>query len=341
MITNVPLLSVRNLHVSFYTNEGVVKAVDGVSFDIDQGESVGIVGESGSGKSVMVNAILQLNFASEVIVSGEVLFNGVDLLKLQESEMRKIRGQEIAMIFQDPLSALNPFYTIGKQVAEAYLTHHPKTSKKEIAGIVINALEKVGIPEPARRIKSYPHEFSGGMRQRIVIAIALINKPKLLIADEPTTALDVTVQAQILELIQSLREEHESAIMLITHDLGVVAETMQRVMVMYAGRAVENAMVVDLFTTPSHPYTRGLLRSVRSLEDSSRGMLQSIPGAPPSLINLPNGCAFRPRCSHELGDDSECATSSPVLRMVGRNSSACHLSDEQIMKMQAQLVNKL
>lgn len=341
MSANIPLLSVRNLQVSFNTREGVVKAVDGVSFDVDQGESLGIVGESGSGKSVMVNAILQLNFATEVIVSGEVLFNGVDLLKLPESEMRKIRGREIAMIFQDPLSALNPFYTVGKQVAEAYLTHHPKTSKTEIASIVLNALEKVGIPEPAKRLKSYPHEFSGGMRQRIVIAIALVNKPRLLIADEPTTALDVTVQAQILELIQTLREEHESAVMLITHDLGVVAETMQRVMVMYAGRAAENAEVGDLFATPSHPYTRGLLRSVRSLGDSSRGTLQSIPGAPPSLINLPTGCAFRPRCAHELGDDSECATNRPELRMIGKNSSACHLTDEQIVKMQAQLVSEL
>ncbi len=330
MNSKVPLLSIRDLQVSFNTREGLVRAVDGISFDVEHGESIGIVGESGSGKSVMVNAILRLNFATEVIVKGEILFDGVDLLKLSEAEMTRIRGREIAMIFQDPLSALNPFYTVGHQIGEAYLVHHPDASKSEVNRIVLNALDKVGIPEAAKRIKSYPHEFSGGMRQRIVIAIALVNDPKLLIADEPTTALDVTVQAQILDLIQSLREQSDSAVILITHDLGVVAETAQRVMVMYAGRAAESSTVTSLFEAPSHPYTQGLMRSVHSLENSSRGSLKSILGVPPSLINLPGGCAFRPRCSHQLGDQSKCNTDKPELRLVGKSNVACHLPDEII-----------
>jgi len=337
-VTNsTPLLSVRDLHVSFNTADGVVKAVDGISFDVVNGETMGIVGESGSGKSVMVSAIMRLNFGTEVTVTGQILLNGIDLLALPESEMRQVRGRDIAMIFQDPLSALNPFYTVGYQIAEAYLVHHPKTPKSQIDAIVLNALEKVGIPEARKRMKSYPHEFSGGMRQRIVIAMALINQPKLLIADEPTTALDVTVQAQILELIESLREENNSAVMLITHDLGVVAESVQQVMVMYAGRTAESAPVQDLFVAPSHPYTQGLLRSVRSFDHSVRGSLVSIPGTPPSLINLPEECAFRPRCSHEKGPQSTCATQRPELRTIGASQSACHLSADEVSRVQREV----
>ena len=340
MTNSTPLLSVRDLHVSFNTNDGIVKAVDGVSFDVVNGETMGIVGESGSGKSVMVSAIMRLNFGTDVTVSGQILLNGIDLLALPESEMRQVRGREIAMIFQDPLSALNPFYTVGYQIAEAYLVHHPKTPKSQIDAIVLNALEKVGIPDAGKRMKSYPHEFSGGMRQRIVIAMALINQPKLLIADEPTTALDVTVQAQILELIESLREENNSAVMLITHDLGVVAETMQQVMVMYAGRTAEYAAVLDLVVTPSNPYTKGLRRSVRSFDQSVRGSLVSISGTPPSLINLPEGCAFRPRCSHEMGPQSKCATQRPALRTIGVSESACHLSADEVSRVQREAFSR-
>ena len=328
-----PLISVRDLHVSFHTQDGVVKAVDGVSFDVMPGETLGIVGESGSGKSVTANAIMRLNFGTQVDVSGQIFMNDRNLLEADDEELRLMRGRQMAMVFQDPLTALNPFYTIGSQIAEAYLIHHPKAKKSEVREVVLNAMVKVGIPEPVKRMDSYPHEFSGGMRQRIVIAIALVNNPQLLIADEPTTALDVTVQAQILELIGTLQEEYGSAVMLITHDLGVIAETADRVMVMYAGHAVELAEVNDLFETPTHPYTVGLLGSVHSLDGSTRGSLQTISGAPPSLINLPSGCAFHPRCRFELGEDSACRTAAPQLHSVGKSQSACHLPDEQLVQL--------
>ena len=320
------LLSVRDLRVSFHTQDGIVKAVDGVSFDVFAGETIGIVGESGSGKSVTANALMRLNFGQRVETSGSIVFDGEELSTLKDEEMRRHRGRDIAMVFQDPLSALNPFYKVGEQIGEAYLVHHPSATKAQVREIVIDALQKVGIPEPTKRIDSYPHEFSGGMRQRIVIAMALVNSPRLLIADEPTTALDVTVQAQILELIQKIQEESGTAVMLITHDLGVVAEITEKVLVMYGGRVVEHADVDGIFDHPSHPYTLGLLGSVNSLESAGRGSLRAIPGSPPSLINLPKGCAFRPRCRFDLGDGSPCATVIPELTSVGSSRSACHLS---------------
>ena len=320
------LLSVRDLRVSFHTQDGIVKAVDGVSFDVFAGETIGIVGESGSGKSVTANALMRLNFGQRVETSGSIVFDGEELSTLKDEEMRRHRGRDIAMVFQDPLSALNPFYKVGEQIGEAYLVHHPSATKAQVREIVIDALQKVGIPEPTKRIDSYPHEFSGGMRQRIVIAMALVNSPRLLIADEPTTALDVTVQAQILELIQKIQEESGTAVMLITHDLGVVAEITEKVLVMYGGRVVEHANVDGIFDHPSHPYTLGLLGSVNSLESAGRGSLRAIPGSPPSLINLPKGCAFRPRCRFDLGDGSPCATAIPELTSVGSSRSACHLS---------------
>jgi len=330
---SAPLLSVENLNVSFATPDGVVRAVTDVSFRINTGETLGIVGESGSGKSVTASSILRLNNSVTATTSGRVLFDGNDVLTVDESEMRRIRGQEIAMVFQDPLSALNPFYTVGEQIAEAYLVHHPKATKSDVRSRVLEMLEKVGIPNPSKRIDEYPHEFSGGMRQRIVIAIALINSPRLLIADEPTTALDVTVQAQILDLMKDLQQETGMAIILITHDLGVVAEVADSALVMYGGRVVERADVMSIFSVPTHPYSWGLLGAVGSLDTSSRGHLATIPGTPPSLISLPNGCAFRPRCAHQEGDESRCAHDVPVLRTIEGTSSesACHLADSQLV----------
>jgi peptide/nickel transport system ATP-binding protein len=291
----VPLLEVRDLAVQFLTDDGVVRAVDGVSYSVDAGRSLGIVGESGSGKSVSNLTVLGLTRAGNASFSGEVLFEGRDLLKLPEEELREVRGEEIAMIFQDPLSSLHPFYRIGDQLVEAVRAHHD-VSKKAARDRAIEMLQLVNIPEPRTRVDAWPHEFSGGMRQRAMIAMALINSPKLLIADEPTTALDVTVQAQILELIERLQAETGTAVILITHDLGVVAEVTHEIAVMYAGRVVERAPTRELFASPQHPYTWGLLRSIPRL-DSPRGEeLVPIDGRPPSLIMRPPGCAFHPRC---------------------------------------------
>lgn len=328
-----PLLSVRDLQVTFGTREGAVRAVQGVSFDVRAGETLGIVGESGSGKSVTANSLMRLNFGADVKISGQVLLEGRDILAMSEEDVRSIRGRDVAMIFQDPLTALNPFYTVGSQIAEAYEIHHPGTSKKQLREIALDSLAKVGIPEPRKRIDQYPHEFSGGMRQRIVIAIALVNSPKLLIADEPTTALDVTVQAQILELIAAMQVEHGSAVILITHDLGVVAEITRKVMVMYAGKVVESASVEDVFATPTHPYTVGLLRSVKSLESQRHSRLEAIPGIPPSLINLPSGCPFHPRCAHAAALGGRCTTEEPAVRRVGRSESRCHLDEVALARL--------
>ena len=289
------LLEVRDLRVSFETEDGVVRAVDGVSYSIEPGRALGIVGESGSGKSVSNLTVLGLTRARNATFSGEVLFDGRNLLALSDEELRKIRGEEIAMIFQDPLSSLHPFYRVGDQLVEAIRAHHD-TSPKASRERAIEMLKLVGIPEPKERADAYPHEFSGGMRQRAMIAMALANDPKLLIADEPTTALDVTVQAQILALLSRLQHETQTAIIMITHDLGVVAEMTDEIAVMYAGRVVERAPTKELFAAPEHPYTWGLLRSIPDLSSDRNEELVPIEGRPPSLINLPEGCSFHPRC---------------------------------------------
>ena len=331
--TVAPVLSVQNLRVSFDTQDGTVRAVDDISFDVYAGETICIVGESGSGKSVMAGSIMRLNNSSTATTEGKILVNGIDVLTASEEEVRGIRGSEVAMIFQDPMSALNPYFTIGKQIAEAYVVHHPGASKREVHDVVLAMMIKVGIPSPEKRIDEYPHQFSGGMRQRIVIAIALVNNPKILIADEPTTALDVTVQAQILDLMMSLQKEFGMTIILITHDLGVVAEVAQDVIVMYAGHIVEQSHVDALFHSPTHPYSWGLLGSVASYGANKRGDLYTISGSPPSLISLPAGCAFHPRCVHSKGSESSCMTLQPTLRSVGADGSrsACHLSDEVLV----------
>jgi peptide/nickel transport system ATP-binding protein len=324
------VLSVRNLSVVFHTPDGDVVAVNDVSFDLRSGETLGIVGESGSGKSVTASSIMRLNNSNTASTTGSIIVSGVDVLTAEEDEVRRIRGSEVAMIFQDPLSALNPYYTVGKQIAEAYLVHHPKASKSEARLITLEMLKKVGIPNPDKRIDEFPHQFSGGMRQRIVIAIALINNPKILIADEPTTALDVTVQAQILDLMKELQTEFKMAIVLITHDLGVIAEAALDVLVMYGGRIVERSTVEALFSEPTHPYAWGLLGAVNSLGKSDRGALVTIAGSPPSLIALPTGCSFNPRCAYAM---EICTAEVPSLREVGSQGSvsACHLPDDQIL----------
>jgi peptide/nickel transport system ATP-binding protein len=293
-----PLLTVRDLHVSFETDDGVVKAVDGVSYTVDRGQALGIVGESGSGKSVSSLTVMGLTRYQNAQISGEVIFEGRDLLKASDSGLRAIRGNDIAMIFQDPLSSLHPYYKVGWQLVEAIRVHQPDMSKQAARGRAIELLDMVDIPEPQRRVDAYPHQYSGGMRQRAMIAMALANEPKLLIADEPTTALDVTVQAQILGLIRRLQRELDTAVVMITHDLGVIAETVDDVGVMYAGRIVEHASTETIFNAPEHPYTWGLLGSIPRLDVGRDAELMPIPGRPPSLINLPTGCSFHPRCPY-------------------------------------------
>jgi peptide/nickel transport system ATP-binding protein len=293
-----PLLEVRDLHVQFDTDDGVVKAVDGVSYTVDRGRALGIVGESGSGKSVSSLTVMGLTRHSNARISGEVIFEGRDLLKASETELRAIRGNEIAMIFQDPLSSLHPYYKVGWQLVEAIRVHNRDMSKQAARARAIELLDTVDIPEPQRRVDAYPHQFSGGMRQRAMIAMALANDPKLLIADEPTTALDVTVQAQILELIRRLQRDLDTAVVMITHDLGVIAETADDIAVMYAGRIVEHASTETIFNAPEHPYTWGLLGSIPRLDSPRDAELVPIPGRPPSLINPPSGCSFHPRCPY-------------------------------------------
>lgn len=311
------LLEVRSLRTHFFTEGGVVKAVDGVNFHVDKGEMLGIVGESGCGKSVTALSIMRLvQTPPGRIVEGEILFEGVDLLKLSEREMRKVRGDEISMVFQEPMTSLNPVHRIGKQIAEMFVIHRPKMRRKERWQQVAELLGEVSIPSPAERSRDYPHQLSGGMRQRSMIAMALAcHNSKLLIADEPTTALDVTIQAQILELIRKLQEEIGMSVILVTHDLGVVAETVDRVVVMYAGSVVESADVVTLFEDPLHPYTRGLLDSLPQREGQERkGTLHTIPGVVPNPLELRPGCKFFNRCSY--AQEEVCLGSEPELEEI-------------------------
>jgi len=297
------VLEVRNLSTHFFTRAGRIKAADDVSFSIEPGSTLALVGESGSGKSVTSLSLMRLVPPPGKITAGEILFNGRDLLKLDDEQMRRLRGREIAMIFQDPMTSLNPVFTVGDQIAEA-IEIHERTPRRQAWTKAVEMMTRVKIPDAGRRARDYPHQLSGGMRQRVMIAMALSCKPRLLIADEPTTALDVTIQAEILELLRGLKDDFHLSMLLITHDLGVVAETADRVAVMYAGRIVEEAPVEEIFHNPRHPYTEGLLRSVPRLTEEGLKLrrLATIEGAVPSLLHLPRGCAFAPRCAYVIDD---------------------------------------
>jgi peptide/nickel transport system ATP-binding protein len=320
-----PLLQVKDLRVHFPTEDGVVKSVDGLDFTLDKGKTLGIVGESGSGKSVTSLAILGLHKRTRAQVSGEVLLDGLDIVSASEERVRRLRGNKMSMIFQDPLSSLHPYYTVGSQIIEAYRVHNNVT-KRAARARAIEMLNLVGIPQPDRRVDDYPHQFSGGMRQRAMIAMAMSCNPELLIADEPTTALDVTVQAQILELMKKVQREFDSALIIITHDLGVVAEVADEILVMYAGRAVERGPVDDLFRRPEHPYTWGLLSSMPRLDRVREERLRPVRGTPPSLINAPPGCKFHPRCPYAERLGEICWTEEPeLLEGPNNHSTRCHL----------------
>ncbi len=314
------LLEVKNLKTQFHTRSGVVKAVDGVTFGIQEGETLGIVGESGSGKSVTALSIMRLIASppGKIVEGSEIIFGGENVLDMTEEELHELRGGKISMIFQDPMTSLNPVFTVGFQISEAVKTHLKLTGKAAEAR-TLEMMERVRIPDARRRLKSFPHEFSGGMRQRVMIAIALSCNPKLLIADEPTTALDVTIQAQILDLMKALSAEFHTSVMLITHDLGVVAGMCQRVVVMYAGHIVEEAPTAQLFKKPAHPYTRALLDSIPRLEDNKKQRLTPIKGQPPDLVNLPPGCPFAPRCPKV---QARCRVETPALEAVADNQRA-------------------
>jgi peptide/nickel transport system ATP-binding protein len=320
-------LSVRDLYVRFSTEDGVVKAVDGLSFDLERGRTLGIVGESGSGKSVTNLAVLGLHEPRTTEIRGEIVLDGQELTGAPERRLEKLRGDTMAMIFQDSLTALSPYYTVGRQIAEPF-RKHTGASRRAAWSRAIEMLDKVGIPNAKLRVRDYPHQFSGGMRQRAMIAMALVCNPDLLIADEPTTALDVTVQAQILDLLKDLQQEFGSAIILITHDLGVVANTADDLLVMYAGRAVERGTVREVLRAPQHPYTWGLLGSMPRLSSDIEEPLTPIPGAPPSLLAPPPGCPFHPRCAFtaEVGGEL-CRTDRPPLPE--RRGAACHLTAER------------
>ncbi|WP_405978766.1 ABC transporter ATP-binding protein [Streptomyces sp. NBC_00158] len=329
-----PLLDVRDLHVEFHTRDGVAKAVNGVSYSVNAGETLAVLGESGSGKSVTAQAIMGiLDMPPGKIPSGEILFQGQDLLKLPAEDYRKIRGSKIAMIFQDALSSLNPVHTVGAQLGEMFRVHRGM-SKKDSLAKAVELMDRVKIPAAKARVGDYPHQFSGGMRQRIMIAMAMALEPDLIIADEPTTALDVTVQAQVMDLLAELQREMNMGLILITHDLGVVADVADKIAVMYGGRIVETAPVHEIYSRPAHPYTRGLLDSIPRLDQKGQE-LYAIKGLPPNLLDLPTGCAFNPRCPKA---QDICRTDVPVLHQVteqdgtelpGRGS-ACHFWKEQI-----------
>jgi peptide/nickel transport system ATP-binding protein len=322
----VALLEVKDLRTHFRTDDGVVKAVDGVTFSVDPGKTLGIVGESGCGKSVTMLTVMGLNSKKTATSTGQALFNGEDLLTMKPGRLRQIRGDDVAMIFQDPMTSLNPVHSIGKQLIEAVMLHND-ISKKEARDRAVVSLEEVGIPRAERRVDDYPHQFSGGMRQRVMIAMAMINDPALLIADEPTTALDVTTQAQILALMAQLQEDHGTAILIITHDLGVVAEVADDVVVMYAAKVVEEGTATSIFNRPHHPYTWGLLGSLPRL-DTDVERLAQIPGQPPSLLNPPAGCRFNPRCPYVM---DVCRQKLPELQPVTGDpghEQACFLDEE-------------
>jgi peptide/nickel transport system ATP-binding protein len=315
------LLDVRDLVVQFPTDDGIVNAVSGLSFTLSRGETLGIVGESGSGKSVTNLAILGLLNPKRSTITGEILLHGKNLLEASPRELRDVRGKDVAMIFQDPFACLHPMYRVGAQIAEAVRAHQ-RVSKARAFDRAVEVLDAVGIPNPRERAKDYPHQFSGGMRQRAMIAMALVHNPSVLIADEPTTALDVTVQAQILELIDKVKRDFNIGVILVTHDLGVVAETAQSVMVMYAGRAVEQGAAADVFDRPQHPYTWGLLESMPSIEGKV-AQLRAIEGSPPSVIHLPPGCPFHPRCPHRFEQCDK--VRPPLVTIAGGHKDACLL----------------
>lgn len=320
-------LEVKGLSVSFPTEDGTVRAVDDLSFSVEKGKTLGIVGESGSGKSVTSLAILGLQKGTRAQVSGEIWIDRTEIVSSTEDDVRKLRGKSMAMIFQDALAALHPYYTVGNQIAEAYLVHN-KVSKKVALQRAIEMLDRVGIPEPQKRVHDHPHQFSGGMRQRAMIAMALSCNPALLIADEPTTALDVTVQAQILELLRDLQKEFGTSIILITHDLGVVAETADDILLMYAGKQIEYGTVRDVLQKPQHPYAWGLLTSIPRLTSDPKLDLAAIPGTPPSMIAVPSGCAFHPRCAYVNQVGGACSASIPDLLPVASDAHhlvRCHL----------------
>jgi oligopeptide transport system ATP-binding protein len=323
-----PVLQIKNLKTQFFTDDGVVQAVDGVSFDLHPGETLGIVGESGCGKSVTALSILRLVQEPGRIVGGQILFNGSDIVTMSEEDVREIRGKDIAMIFQDPLSSLNPVLTVGFQIEEA-MEAHEKVPSKVALSRAVQLLTQVRIPAAESRVNDYPHQFSGGMRQRAMIAMGLANKPSILIADEPTTALDVTVQAQILELLRDLNHDLKTAIILITHNMGVVAGLCSRVLVMYAGRIVEQGPVEQIFKNPQHPYTWSLLQSIPRLDSDRHERLLSIEGLPPDLIKPPKGCRFNPRCQFRI---EKCLHDDPPLMDVGPDQdAACWVTMRQAL----------
>jgi peptide/nickel transport system ATP-binding protein len=331
------MLDVRDLHIHFATDDGLVKAVDGISFCLERGRTLGIVGESGSGKSVSSLGILGLYHRGNSRMSGKIYLDGEELVAAPQSRVRELRGNKMAMIFQDPLSSLHPYYTVGNQIAEAYLIHN-HVGRKAAKEHAVEMLRRVGIPNPQTRVDDFPHQFSGGMRQRAMIAMSLSCNPELLIADEPTTALDVTVQAQILDLISSLQQEFGSAVIIITHDLGVVAELADDILVMYAGRMAEYGTSNDIFDRPSHPYTWGLLSSMPRLDRARAERLTPIPGTPPSLINVPQGCPFHPRCRYAGLNSGRSETEVPQLRQVGPGHEvACHLSTDEQRRLWAEV----
>jgi len=322
------LLEVQDLRVHFRTQDGLVKAVDGVSYRLERGRTLGIVGESGSGKSVTSLAVMGLHHGSSAQISGHIRLDGEELVGAPPARVRELRGDKMAMIFQDPLSSLHPYFSIGSQIVEAYRVHHPDATKKQARQRAVDMLGRVGIPEPSARVDDYPHQFSGGMRQRVMIAMSLCNDPELLIADEPTTALDVTVQAQILDLIHDLQSEFGSAVVMITHDLGVVAELSDDILVMYAGRVAEYGSAADIFGQPGHPYTWGLLASMPRMDRDRLARLVPIPGTPPSLIRVPSGCPFHPRCRYGHLNGGRSETEVPELRATEQTGHlvACHLT---------------